>query len=84
MNFDFRESCLEVAFGLRTKLPGDKNRDVTFKDGVEVCRGWLETGQFPSCVCCDYGMKSFQDCETIEAVECVKEGWDMVRERRQA
>lgn len=39
MNFDFRESCLEVAFGLRTKLPGDKNRDVRIKDCHQIFYG---------------------------------------------
>lgn len=31
MNFDFRESCLEVDLGIRTKLTGDKNGDVRIK-----------------------------------------------------
>lgn len=39
MNFDFRESCLEVAFGLRTQLPGDKNRDVRTKDRHQIFYG---------------------------------------------
>lgn len=39
MNFDFRESCLEVDLGIRTKLTGDKNGDVRIKDCHQIFYG---------------------------------------------